>query len=244
MATIVETPSPIAALSVQDAAITGERKSLHGYVTERVLRWAQAEKHIVSRPVLRYMKVLAALGILGSQLGYAETSSPKQNPITAIDIALEPDAIMMGHAEAANARLREVYPKGYALDASVGDVLAGEKPAGWALEAYKYDGVVWNGEGLTVILVKPTPDLIAFQQKLIDAVAPFTVATGTAAAFFTTPEEPDINQSTIDYVTKYVPASSGANLQPHVTVGVAPPDYMNKLITEPFDTFTFAPSAM
>src|SRR5258708_37682148 len=128
--------------------------------------------------------------------------------------------------------------------AGVGDVLAGEKPAGWALEAYKYDGVVWGGEGLTVILAKPTPDLIAFQQKLIDAVAPFTVETGTAAAFFTTPEEPDINQSTIDYVTKYVPASSGANLQPHVTVGVAPPDYMNKLITEPFDTFTFAPSAM
>src|SRR5260221_1230515 len=178
MPTILETPPPIAALSVQDAAITGERKSLHGYVTERVLRWAQAEKHIVSRPVLRYMKVLAALGILGSQLGYAETSSPKQNPITAIDIALEPDAIMMGHAEAANARLREVYPKGYALDAShqphitmlqrfvstadldkvyaaVGDVLAGEKPAGWALEAYKYDRVGWEGPGLTVILVTP-----------------------------------------------------------------------------------------
>jgi hypothetical protein len=39
----LKTPPPIAALSVQDAAITGERKSLHGYVTERVLRWAQAE---------------------------------------------------------------------------------------------------------------------------------------------------------------------------------------------------------
>jgi hypothetical protein len=62
MPTTLETPPPIAALSVQDAAITGERKSLHRYVTVRVLRWAQAEKHIVSRPVLRYMKVLAALG--------------------------------------------------------------------------------------------------------------------------------------------------------------------------------------
>src|SRR5260370_4954054 len=90
MPTILETPPPIAALSVQDAAITGERKSLHGYVTERVPRWAQAEKHIVWRPVLRYMKVLAALGILGSQLGYAETSSAKQNPITSIGIPLHP----------------------------------------------------------------------------------------------------------------------------------------------------------
>src|SRR5258708_40355030 len=108
-----ETPSRIGALCVQDAAITGERKSLHGYVTERVLRWAQAEKHIFSRPVLRYMKVLAALGILGSQLGYAETSSAKQNPITAIDIALEPDATMIQHAEAVNARLRKAFPKGF-----------------------------------------------------------------------------------------------------------------------------------
>ncbi len=115
MPTTLETPPPIAALSVQDAAITGERKSLHGNVTERVLRWAKAEKHIFSRPVLRYM---AALGILGSQLGYAETSSAKQNPITAIDIALEPDATMIQHAEAVNARLLKVFPKGFALGAT------------------------------------------------------------------------------------------------------------------------------
>ncbi len=178
-------------------------------------------------------------------------SRADDSSVTAIDVALEPDATMMQHAEAANARLREAYPKGYSLDAShqphitmlqrfvntsdldkvyaaVGDVLAGEKPAEWTLEAYKYDFVVWSGLGLTVILVKATPDLIAFQQKLIDAVAPFTVETGTAAAFFTTPEEPDINQSTIDYVIHFVPDSSGEKLMPHVTVGVADPDFVKK----------------
>ena len=97
---------------------------------------------------------------------------------------------------------------------------------------------------MTVILIKPTDQLIQFQQKLIDAVAPFTVETGTAAAFFTTPEDPDINQPTIDYVTKYVPASSGDKLEPHVTVGVAPPDYLKKMVAEPFDAFTFSPSAL
>jgi hypothetical protein len=64
------------------------------------------------------MKVLAAFGILGSQLGYAETSSAKQNPTTAIDIALEPDATMIQHAEAVNARLRKAFSKGFALDAT------------------------------------------------------------------------------------------------------------------------------
>jgi hypothetical protein len=143
------------------------------------------------------------------------------NPVTALDIALEPDATMIQHAEAANARLRKVFPEGYALDAThrphittlqrfvrtadldrvyaaVGDVLAGEKPAGWTLKAFKYDYVVWDKAGVTVILIEPTDQLIQFQQKLIDAVAPFTVETGTAAAFFTTPEDPDINQPTID----------------------------------------------
>ena len=41
----------------------------------------------------------------------------EQNPVTAIDILLEPDATMIQHAEAVNARLLKVFPKGFALDA-------------------------------------------------------------------------------------------------------------------------------
>jgi hypothetical protein len=66
-----------------------------------------------------YLKCLAALGIgLASLLGYAETSVAQQNPTTAIDILLEPDATMLQHAEAVNARLLKVFPKGFALDAT------------------------------------------------------------------------------------------------------------------------------
>jgi 2'-5' RNA ligase superfamily len=215
--------------------------------------------------VHRYLNYMAALVMgFGLLLGSA---AAQENPVTAIDIALEPDATMIQHAEAANARLREVFPRGYALDAThrphismlqrfvqtaaldkvyaaVADVLAGEKPAGWTLKAFKYDFVVWDKAGVTVILVEPTDQLIRFQQKLIDAIAPFTVEKGTAAAFFTTAEDPDINQPTIDYVTHYVPDSSGKKLVPHVTVGVVPPDYLKKMIAEPFDAFTFSPVAL
>ena len=45
-------------------------------------------------------------------------SNPAQNPITAIDIALEPDITMMKHAQDANARLLKAYPMGFALDAT------------------------------------------------------------------------------------------------------------------------------
>ena len=217
--------------------------------------------------LLRYMKVLAALGvlILGSQLGYAETSSAKQNPITAIDIALEPDATMIQHAEAVNARLRKVFPKGFALDAThhphisilqryvhtadldkvydaVGKVLADEKAAGWSLKAFKYYYIPWKDIGLAGIVVEPTDDLLKLQQKLIDAVAPFTAETGTAAAFVTTPEDPDINKPTIDYIAAFVPKASGKNFNPHVTVGIASQDYLKKMLAEPFDVFTFSPA--
>jgi hypothetical protein len=191
----------------------------------------------------------------------------QEHPITAINVALEPDATMIRHAEAANASLRKVFPEGYALDAThrphitmlqrfvrttdldkaytaVSNILAGEKPAGWMLKAFKYDYVVLDKAGVTVILIEPADQLVQFQQKLIDAVAPFTIEKGTAAAFFTTPEKPDINEPTIDYVTHYVPNSSGKKLIPHVTVGVAPPDYLKKMVTEPFDAFTFSPSAL
>src|SRR5436190_329163 len=80
--------------------------------------------------------------------------------------------------------------------------------------------------GIAGIVVEPTDNLLKLQQKLIDAVAPFTVKTGTAAAFVTTPEDPDINQPTIDYIAAFVPKASGEHFNPHVTVGIATQEYL------------------
>ena len=216
--------------------------------------------------MLKYMKVLVALSIgLGSLLGYVETVSAKQQPITAIDIALEPDATMIQHATAANARLLKVFPKGFTLDAThhphitilqryvrtaklkkvyaaVGKVLADEKAADWQLEAFKYYYIPDKDIGLAGIVVKPTDDLLKLQQKLIDAVAPFTVNTGTAAAFATTPKDSDIQPLLIDYVATFVPNATGKNFNPHVTIGVATVDYLKGMLAEPFDAFTFSPA--
>src|SRR5438046_6916607 len=50
--------------------------------------------------------------------GNALAAEAKPNPITAIDILLEPDATMIQHATATNDRLLKVFPKGFALDAT------------------------------------------------------------------------------------------------------------------------------
>ena len=85
----------------------------------------------------------------------------EQAPVTAIDILLEPDATMLKHSEANNARLLAAFPKGFALDAThrphitmlqrfvpaanlekvyaaAGQVLARANVTGMKLEAFKY----------------------------------------------------------------------------------------------------------
>jgi hypothetical protein len=217
------------------------------------------------------MKLFAALciGLLASLLGNAKRLPAEEpNPVTAIDILLEPDSAMIEKAKAANERLLKSFPKGFALGtthaphitclqryvktadldkvyAAVGKVLAEEKPTGWKLKAYKYYYISGTGPlkeiGAAGIVIEPTDDLIRYQKKLIDAVEPFTVKTGTAAAFVTTKEDPDINQQTMDYVETYVPNGSGNKFNPHVTIGIATKDYLNKMLEEKFESFTFSP---
>ena len=212
----------------------------------------------------RHLNVLALLVTgLGALLAHAGTSGAQENSFTAIDIALEPDATMIQHAQAANARLLKVFPKGFALDAThhphismlqqyvrtadldkvyaaAGKVLADEKVTSWKLKAFKYYYIPWKDIGLAGIVIEPTDDLIRYQQKLIDAVIPFTVETGTAAAFVTTKEDPEINQPTIDYVTTFVPHGTGKHFNPHVTIGIASQDYLKKMLDEKFEAFTFS----
>ena len=96
--------------------------------------------------------------------------------------------------------------------------------------------------GLAGIVIEPTDDLIRYQKKLIDAVEPFTAKTGTAAAFVTTKEDPEINQATMNYVEKFVPNETGKKFNPHVTIGISTQDFLKKMLDEKFESFTFSPT--
>lgn len=188
-----------------------------------------------------------------------------QSDVTAIDILLEPDATMLQHSADNNARLLKVFPKGFALDAThtphitmiqryvrtadldkvyaaAGKVLAGASVTAMKLEAFKYYYIPTGTNGLAGICAKPTPELLKLQADLIAAVAPFTVETGDSAAFVTTPEDPIIDPFLIKYVSVFVPKGSGENFNPHVTTGVAPREYLDKMLAEPFEAFTFSPA--
>ena len=189
----------------------------------------------------------------------------KQVMVTAIDVLLVPDATMLRHAESVNASHRKVYPQGFALDAThsphvtmiqrfvrtadldkvyaaAGKVFARANVTGIKLEAFKYYYIPSGDVGLSGIVAKPTPELLKLQKDLIAAVAPFTVKTGTSSAFFTTPDDPNIDPVLIDYVSTFVPKASGEHFNPHVSTGVAPRTYLDKLLAEPFAPFTFSPA--
>ena len=198
---------------------------------------------------------------------YAQAPAPgsDRTSVTAIDILLDPDATMMKRSEAVNARLRSVYPKGFALDAShrphitllqrfvrtadldqvyaaANKVLAGVKASDLQLKAFKYYYIPVGDLGLSGIVAEPTPELLKLQQDLVDAVAPFTVPTGTAGAFVTTPKEPGIQAATINYIAGFVPEHTGTNYSPHVTTGLASKKYLDNMLTQPFESFTFSPA--
>ena len=190
--------------------------------------------------------------------------------LTAIDILIDPDQAMISRAKTVNARMLQSVPGGFALDEhhqphittlqryvrsadldqvfdAVQGVLDAVDVGALTLTAVALRHMTVAaipGAGLTGIIVKPGPEVLDFQAKLIDALGPFTASGGTADAYVRTEAEPDINQDTIDYVEHYVPDHSGENYLAHVTVGLAKLDDLEKIEAEPFDALAFSPAGI
>ena len=131
--------------------------------------------------------------VLATALPRSAASKASPEPLTAIDTLLDPDQTMVQKAIAANAMLRQSFPKGFALDethqphistlqryvrtadldnvyGAVDKILADEHPASWKLTAFKYYFIPWKNIGLAGIVIRPTDYLRRFQQKLIQTV--------------------------------------------------------------------------
>jgi hypothetical protein len=188
-----------------------------------------------------------------------------QSEITAIDILLLPDATMLQHAAANNARLLGVFPKGFALDAAhhphitmlqcfvrtadldkvyaaAEKVLAAANVNAMKLEAFKYYYAPTGATGVAGICAKPTPEILKLQADIIAAAKPFMAPTGPIGAFTASHNDPATDAAIIDYVSTFVPKMSGEHFNPHVSTGVAPREYLDKMLSEPFESFTFSPA--
>ena len=212
----------------------------------------------------QHFEVFTTIGLgLGLAVALVQGAVAQQNPVTAIDIALEPDATMVQHAMVANARLLKSFPKGFTLDethhphismlqqfvrtedldkvyAAAGAVMAKEKPTTWSLKAFKYYYIPSPPVGVGGIVVERTEDLHRLQDELIKAVEPYTTKTGTPEAFFSDEGGRDIQELLISYVSNFVNDAAGKHFNPHVTIGVGTETYLNKMLAEPFEPFAFS----
>ena len=61
-------------------------------------------------------------------------------------------------------------------------------------------------------------------------MAPFTVETGPISAFTAPHDDPATDAAIIQYVSTFVPKMSGEHFNPHVSTGVAPNNYLDKML--------------
>lgn len=184
----------------------------------------------------------------------------------AVDVLLEPDAGMLAHAERNNARLREVFPDGFALDEehrphitllqcfvavadldafndAIGAVIRAADVTRMALEAVRYGYTPGPGMGVAGIWVAPTPALVKLQADVIAAATPFMLATAGIDAFSAGHGNPAYDKALIDYVSGFAAHGAGDKFDPHVSTGIAATDYLDGMVAEPFASFAFAPAS-
>ena len=75
--------------------------------------------------------------------------------------------------------------------------------------------------------------MLTLQEKLIGAVAPFTMETGPIGAFTASHDDPANDALLVTYVSTFIPKQTGERFNPHVSTGVAPSDYLDKMLAEP-----------
>lgn len=181
--------------------------------------------------------------------------------LIAINVLLDPDAATVEQAQAVNARLREDFPHGFALDENhaphftilqrfvqttdldkvadaVTEVLRAEQSMNWESKATGCYYLADKDLALVGIVIEPTEDLRRIQQRIIEAVAPFAVEKGTAEAFAPRPDGEAIGQPTLDYVNNFVGPRTGMNYNPHLTVGIGTRAFADALKAEPFEAYT------
>jgi 2'-5' RNA ligase len=207
-----------------------------------------------------------ALSVCATQPAASVAQPLTKTGLVAIDVLLEPDAEMVETARAVNEKLRRAYPAGYSLDAShaphvtllqryvresdlkaisavVAKTLEREPLQNLRLRTQGYFSAPWGDAQVLVLIVERTPELERLQAAIAEALAPYAVSGGGPAAF-ARDASGEMDAETVAYVEAFVPKSSGAKFQPHITVGVGPEAAMKSVKAAPFQPQAFSPKAL
>jgi len=185
-----------------------------------------------------------------------------QNDLIAIDVLIQPDSRMMEEAEKWNALMREQYPEGFELDeehaphvtliqqyitksdlpkvlAAVDKLKAKTDLSSLETTATDIGHMPVGTNGLAAIGAEATEKLHALQQAVIEALKVYAREGGGESAFVPDKSGQPITPALFEYVDNYVQSHAGENFHPHVTIGLAPIDWLEELEKKPFDKFVF-----
>lgn len=185
-----------------------------------------------------------------------------ESKLIAIDVLLQPDQRMEAEAQRWNARMREQAPDGFELDeahaphvtlvqrfvaesdlpsvlAAVEEVRRSLDLSSLEMEATALYHIPSGEIGLAGIVIEPSGSLLAIHEAVIEAVGPFVRSGGDESAFVPDPSGTPFDPYLFEYVEGFVPGQSGANYNPHVSIGVAPLGWLEEVEAQPFEAFTF-----
>jgi hypothetical protein len=137
-----------------------------------------------------------------------------QSDLIAIDMLIQPGQKMMDEAGRWHARLREHRPEGFELD---------EEHAPHVTLVQRF------------IAKSDLPKVSA----VIDAVSAYARQGGGESAFVPDSSGTPFDPRIFSYVDTVVPQQTGEKFNPHVTIGVAPLDWLKAWEEKPFDNFSF-----
>lgn len=181
--------------------------------------------------------------------------------ILAIDILLDPDTTMLNYSAVYNKRLKQNYSEGFELDEShrphitliqafvkksnltsienvLRQLIKESSLSNLELTANGLYYIPFEDKGLAGITVEKQ-NLMPFHNKVIDLMKPYSEQNGKGTAFVPNPDGRPIMDATVNYVNSFVPNSSGEKFNPHVTIGTGYKDFVDGLLSEPFEKFTF-----
>ena len=209
------------------------------------------------------MKMLRALYIAAiAALALSAPPAFSRGDLIAIDVLIQPDATMLAEAGRWNARLREQSPAGFELDAehaphitliqrfvakadlpkvlaAVDKVKSKYKSSKLKMTATGLYHIPTGQSGLAGIVIKPTRQLHALQQAVVHAVNVYAKSGGDASAFVPDKSGAPFDPLLFKYVETFVPEQTGKKFNPHVTIGVAPLEWLKAEEKKPFEKFAF-----
>ncbi len=208
------------------------------------------------------MKYFALVPICTLLIAGSPAADERNDDLIAIDVLLEPDQTMLDRAAEWNMKMRLLTPEGFELDeshrphvtliqrhirkddldavlAAVDEVRATFDLGSLTMTANGLYHIPSGELGLAGITIETTEELLALQSAVIEAINSYDAGGGDEKAYVTDPTGTPFDPFLFEYVETFVPKQTGANFNPHVTIGLAPQSWLVEQEQKDFDNFDF-----